>query len=167
MIGVTSNVRIRPMELEDVVQAEALEKQAYSQPWNAKVFAEELALESRTYLVADSDEGLLGYAGLMVIGDEAHVTTVVVHPDRREDRLGTRLMLGLASTAIEQGASSMTLEVRASNEPAQALYRRFGMVPVGVRKRYYHDEDALIMWVHDIGGPQFAERMSAIAETLS
>ncbi len=163
----TRNVTIRSMQLEDVGQAEALEKQAYSQPWNAKVFAEELGQASRTYLAADSDEGLLGYAGLMVIGDEAHVTTVVVHPDRREDRLGTRLMLALAGAAIEQGAQSMTLEVRVSNEAAQALYRRFGMAPVGVRKRYYQDEDALIMWVHDIAGPAFAARMASIEEAFS
>lgn len=163
----TADVTIRPMQLDDVSEAEVLEKQAYSQPWNARVFAEELGHPSRTYLAAVGEEGLLGYAGLMVIGDEAHVTTVVVRPDRREDRLGTRLMLALATAAIEQGAQSMTLEVRVSNQPAQALYRRFGMAPVGVRKRYYHDEDALIMWVHDIGGEVFAERMAAIEETLS
>ena len=94
------------------------------------------------------------------------VTTVVVHPDRREDRLGTTLMLGLVAEAIEQGAKSMTLEVRSSNEPAQRLYQRFGMAPVGVRKKYYQDEDAMIMWVHDIDGPDFAQRMSDITEAL-
>lgn len=167
MIGMTGSVIIRPMSSDDIAQAADLEQQAYSQPWNTRVFAEELEQPTRTYLVAEAPEGIVGYAGLMAIGDEAHVTTVVVHPDRREDRLGTRLMLGLARAAIERGAQSMTLEVRVSNEAAQALYRRFGMAPVGIRKRYYQDEDALIMWVHDIDGHEFAGRITAIEEGLS
>jgi ribosomal-protein-alanine N-acetyltransferase len=77
------------------------------------------------------------------------------------------LMLRLARSAIEAGASSVTLEVRVSNEPAQALYRRFGMAPVGVRKSYYRDEDALIMWAHDIDRAAYGERLQAIAGELA
>jgi ribosomal-protein-alanine N-acetyltransferase len=163
---IVSSLNLRPMTETDVELVTVLEEQAYSQPWNAKVFAEELRQPSRTYLIIEDDRAVLGYAGLMVVGNEAHVTTVVVHPDRRDDKLGTRLMLGLAAEAIEQGARSMTLEVRASNEPAQRLYRRFGMAPVGVRKRYYQDEDAMIMWVHDIDGVEFATRVAKIQESL-
>ena len=162
----TVSMNLRHMRETDLALVTELEAQAYSQPWNAHIFAEELSEPTRTYLVIEDEYEVLGYAGLMVVGDEAHVTTVVVHPDRREDRLGTRLMLGLAAEAIEQGAKSMTLEVRASNEAAQRLYRRFGMAPVGVRKRYYHDEDAMIMWVHDIDGSEFSDRMSGIVESL-
>ncbi len=159
-------LNLRRMRESDLDLVTELEAQAYSQPWNAHVFAEELNQPTRTYLVIEDDQTVLGYAGLMVVGTEAHVTTVVVHPDRREDRLGTRLMLGLAAEAIEQGAKSMTLEVRVSNEPAQRLYSRFGMAPVGVRKKYYQDEDAVIMWVHDIEGTDFARRMVEIEESL-
>lgn len=165
MTAVTS-LNVRQMAEEDVERVTVLEEQAYSQPWNAHIFVEELRQPSRTYLVIEDAHSVLGYAGLMVVGDEAHVTTVVVHPERREDKLGTRLMLGLAAEAIERGAKSMTLEVRASNEPAQRLYRRFGMAPVGVRKKYYQDEDATIMWVHDIDGHEFAARMTEIEESL-
>lgn len=163
----TVSMNLRRMRETDLALVTELEAQAYSQPWNAHVFAEELSQPNRTYLVIEDEYDVLGYAGLMVVGDEAHVTTVVVHPDRREDRLGTRLMLGLAAEAVEQGAKSMTLEVRASNEAAQRLYRRFGMAPVGVRKRYYQDEDAMIMWVHDIDGTEFSIRVSGIVESLS
>ena len=157
---------IRRMTEADLDAVTELEAQAYSQPWNAHVFAEELTQPSRTYLVIEDETAELGYTGLMVVGAEAHVTTVVVHPDRREDRLGTRLMLALAAEAIEQGATSITLEVRSSNEAAQRLYRRFGMATVGVRKKYYQDEDAMIMWVHDIDGSDFADRIAEITESL-
>ncbi len=165
MTGVTA-LNLRRMREADLDVVTELEAQAYSQPWNAHVFAEELSQPSRTYIVIEDQTEVLGYAGLMVVGTEAHVTTVVVHPDRREDRLGTRLMLALAAEAIEQGAKSMTLEVRVSNEAAQRLYRRFGMAPVGMRKKYYQDEDAMIMWVHDIDGSEFAGRIAEITESL-
>ena len=165
MTGVTA-LNLRRMREADLDVVTELEAQAYSQPWNAHVFAEELSQPSRTYIVIEDQTEVLGYAGLMVVGTEAHVTTGVVHPDRREDRLGTRLMLALAAEAIEQGAKSMTLEVRVSNEAAQRLYRRFGMAPVGMRRKYYQDEDAMIMWVHDIDGSEFAGRIAEITESL-
>ena len=103
----------------------------------------------------------------MLVGDEAHITTVVVHPDRRGDGVGTRLMLGLVESALGGGARSLTLEVRTSNAAAQALYRRFGMSPVGVRKQYYRDEDALIMWAHDVDGEQYAELLGSIRSEVA
>ncbi|HKZ25230.1 MAG TPA: GNAT family N-acetyltransferase, partial [Acidimicrobiia bacterium] len=81
--------------------------------------------------------------------------------------IGSRLMLTLTEAAIGAGARSLTLEVRASNHGAQALYRRFGMAPVGVRKHYYRDEDAVIMWAHDLDQPEFAERLDALRAELS
>jgi ribosomal-protein-alanine N-acetyltransferase len=75
-------------------------------------------------------------------------------------------MLRLVSAALEAGARSLTLEVRVSNAAAQALYRRFGMAPVGVRKAYYVDEDALIMWAHEIDSDEYAQRLDAIAAEL-
>jgi ribosomal-protein-alanine N-acetyltransferase len=76
-------------------------------------------------------------------------------------------MMGLVSAVIEQGARSLTLEVRTSNLAAQSLYHRFGMAPVGVRKQYYRDEDALIMWVHDIDSADYAARLDGIREDLA
>lgn len=160
-------VGLRPFDVADIPAAEDIERRAYPQPWTAGVFADELRQANRVYLVLEADGEVAGYGGVMLVGDEAHITTVVVAPERRQGRLGTRLMLGLVDAAIERGARSLTLEVRTSNAPAQALYRRFGMAPVGVRKRYYRDEDALIMWVHDIDSSDYAERISAIREDLA
>ena len=159
-------VLIRPMVSADVEAAARLEALVYSQPWTQGMFRDEIAQPFRTYLAADVDGQLAGYGGVMVVGDEAHITTVVVDPEQRGHRIGTRLMLGLVDAALAEDARSLTLEVRASNDAAQALYRRFGMAPVGVRKQYYRDEDALIMWVHDIDGEEFQERLAGIRGDL-
>jgi ribosomal-protein-alanine N-acetyltransferase len=157
---------IRPLAAEDVSSAARLEAQVYSQPWTENMFREEISQPYRTYLAAEIEGSVAGYGGVMVVGDEAHITTVVVDPTRRGHRLGTRLMLGLVDAALAAEARSLTLEVRVSNEAAQALYRRFGMAPVGVRKQYYRDEDALIMWVHDIDGEEYRERLADIRRSL-
>lgn len=161
-----STVLLRPMEVDDIDAAHALEEQVYSQAWSRQVFVDELEQPTRRYVVSEVDDVLAGYGGVMVVGDEAHITTVVVDPTYRQSRVGTRLMLALIDHALAAGAGSLTLEVRASNEAAQALYRRFGMAPVGVRKQYYRDEDALIMWVHDIDGPEYGRRLDAIRGTV-
>ncbi|MFO7547315.1 MAG: ribosomal protein S18-alanine N-acetyltransferase [Acidimicrobiia bacterium] len=158
-------VRIRPMEVADLSGVLALEQVAYPEPWSEAVFRDELSAPHRTYLVAEADGRLAGYGGLMVVGDEAHVTSVTVWPERRAGGIGTRLMLGLVDAALAAAARSLTLEVRTSNAAAQALYARFGMAPVGVRKRYYGTEDALIMWVHELDGDEYAARLASIRET--
>ena len=78
-------------------------------------------------------------------------------------------MLDLARRAITRGSDSITLEVRASNKAALALYRRFGFAPSGVRKDYYKDptEDALVLWAREIDSPAYAERLAFIEEQLS
>lgn len=162
-----ATIELEPLTGADLDEVVALEARTYPTPWPRRVFEDELAAPGRRYVKAMSTEGeLLGYAGLMTIGDESHVTTVVVDADRRGGRVGTRLMLDLIDAALAGGARSLTLEVRASNSAAQSLYRRFGMAPVGVRKGYYVDEDALIMWVHDVDSDQYARRLDELREEL-
>lgn len=159
---VFSDVKLRRLGIEDIDRALAVESSVYAQPWTRQIFLDELAQPNRTYLAAIAADSLAGYGGVMVVGDEAHITTVVVAGDHRGHRIGTRLMLALTEAAIAAEARSLTLEVRVSNEAAQALYRRFGMAPVGVRKNYYRTEDALIMWAHDIHLSEYAERLTGI-----
>ncbi len=166
MEALITDVPLRPMSEADIPMAAAIEKASYKQPWSVGIFSDELAQPSRTYLVAEVDGRVAGYGGVMAVGDESHITTIVIDPEHRGSRIGTRLMLGLVESALRTGAKSLTLEVRNSNLAAQALYRRFGMVPVGVRKGYYIDEDALIMWVHDIDGQEFASRLDEIRVSL-
>lgn len=158
---------LQPLTDADIDAVVALEERIYATPWSAQVFRDELAAAGRTYVKTVGNDGtLVGYGGLMVIDGEAHITTVVVDPSHRGAGTGTRLVLHLVRQALAAGARSLTLEVRVSNAAAQALYRRFGMAPVGVRKRYYIEEDALIMWVHDIDTPSYAARLTAIATEL-
>jgi ribosomal-protein-alanine N-acetyltransferase len=98
----------------------------------------------------------------MVVGDEAHVTNILVAPEARNRRIGLRLMLGLIDAAIEMGARHLTLEVRSGNQAARALYARLGLAPVGMRKGYYADDDALVMWAHDIDSDSYSERLAGL-----
>ncbi len=160
-------VALRSMHPGDIEAAHALEQRVYPQAWSQQVFVDELAQANRRYVVAEVDEVFVGYGGVMIVDDEAHITTVVVDPEYRQARVGTRLMLVLIDHALASGADALTLEVRASNQAAQALYRRFGMAPVGVRKQYYRNEDALIMWVHDIDSDAYTDRLATIRAAVA
>jgi len=98
----------------------------------------------------------------MVVGDEAHVTNLLVAKPARRRGLGRMLMLGLVQAALDLGGRHLTLEVRSGNRAAQALYSSFGLSPVGARKGYYGDEDALIFWVHDIDSDEYGARLEEL-----
>ena len=149
---------IRRFESADVTEAVALEAANQPEPWTEGVFHDELAAENRTYFVAQ-DQGLIGFAGVMVVGEEAHVTNLLVDPAARGQGAGRRLMIALIESAIAEGARHLTLEVRSKNEAARALYQRLGLVPVGVQPGYFDDDDALILWAHDIDAPGFVESL--------
>ncbi len=146
-----------------------IEARVYPHPWSLALFVSELALRSaRAYYVAKVDGEVVGYAGLMLTGDEAHVTNIAVAPDWQRHHIATRLLLALAHTALEREATGLTLEVRVGNLGAQALYRQFGMSPVGIRRNYYAEtnEDALLMTVSSIETPSYARRLAEIEAAL-
>jgi ribosomal-protein-alanine N-acetyltransferase len=111
---------------------------------------------------------IIGFAGMWQSFDEAHITTIGVDPAYRGQRLGELLLLSMFDAAIGRGANWLTLEVRVSNEPAQALYRKYGFTVHGVRKRYYSDnnEDALIMWSRALSEPDVRAELEAHREEL-
>lgn len=142
------------MTLADVDDVADIERQSFPIPWNRAAFVDELTHNERAlYIVARDESGaMVGYGGMWLVCDEAHVTNVAVHPSCRRRGAGTAIMVALMGLAADRGASRMTLEVRVSNRSAQELYRQLGFRAAGVRPRYYMDnrEDALIMWVDDI-----------------
>jgi len=111
---------------------------------------------------------LAGYAGLWLVIDEAHVTTIAVRPAYRGRGLGELLLVALTEIALDINARWLTLEVRVSNEVAQGLYRKYGFRPSGVRHRYYSDnhEDALIMWTDEIQLQPFQQRFAELRNDL-
>jgi ribosomal-protein-alanine N-acetyltransferase len=178
-------VAMRRRHVRSVVR---IEESVYPRPWSSSLFLSELALRStRAYFVARVGRDVVGYAGLMMTADDGHVTTIAVDPRWQRHRIATRLMLALAREALARRAKNLTLEVRLSNLGAQHLYRRFGFAPVGVRKNYYqfpaHDsqrgpgtgekageqlvnEDALVMWAHDVDGDDYLSLLGSIERTI-
>ena len=160
-------VPLRRRHLRSVLKIEA---QVYPRPWTFTLFMSELNLRtSRYYIAARVDSTLVGYGGLMYAADEAHVTNIAVDPAWQRHQIGSRLMLNLARAATGFGARHLTLEVRVSNTGAQAMYARFGFQTEGLRKNYYTEsnEDALIMWAHDIDTADYAERLASIEDGIA
>ena len=156
------DVTISPMRRRHLRSVLRIEQQVYPRPWSMGLFMSELGIRgSRVYVVARVDATLVGYAGLMLVADDGHVTTLAVDPPWHRHKLGTRLLHTLATAAIHRGAKNLTLEVRASNHAAQALYRSFGFAPAGIRKGYYVEtkEDAIVMWANDVDTPEYAGRL--------
>ena len=157
---------VREMGSGDLDQVMELEKATFTMPWSREVFVDEMQFPGRSYLVAEYAGRVVGYGGLMVVGENAHINTLATVRPAPIPAIGSRLMLSLVARGLEGGAGHMTLEVRASNRRAQDFYRKFGLAPVGVRKHYYQDDDALIMWAHDIRGTAYRGELDRIEEAL-
>ncbi len=157
---------IVPMRRAHIRKIMPIEQQVYPRPWTAQVFVEELEqarVGKRHYLVGTIGDELVGYGGLLYVEDDAHVTNLAVHPMWRSRGIATELLLDLAWEANRRGCEAMTLEVRHTNVAAQQLYRRFGFVPAGVRKKYYENrDDAIVMWCAGVQQPEFAVQLRRI-----
>lgn len=166
MMTIPNTIVFRPMTLADMPTVIDLERSTYPQPWSEGVFRDELGRADRAYVVAERSGDIVGFGGLMFVEADAHVTTLAVRAEARKAGLGTRLMLELVAAGLARGAQNLTLEVRATNAAAQRLYNRFGMVAVGVRKHYYRDDDAVIMWATDIDQDDYSARLAEIRAAL-
>jgi len=140
---------VEKMTMKDLDEVMEVERQCFTTPWSRYSFVCELKDNQFShYIVAKYMDKIIGYAGMWIILDEAHVTNVGVLPEYRGGGVGELLMRSLIIAAKEHGAKKMTLEVRKSNYVAQNLYSKLGFEPVGIRRGYYLDnrEDAVIMW---------------------
>lgn len=149
------NVTLKKMSPKHVDQVVEIEKATFPHPWSRCSFLNELMQNSlASYIVAVMGNKVVGYAGMWLILDEAHITNVAVHPGYRKKGIGKALMLELIRRAIIAGIVKMTLEVRPSNAAARHLYATLGFEEKGLRKHYYTDtgEDAIIMWKDDLPG---------------
>ncbi len=147
---VEQEFKFRKMEVADIDSVLDIEEQSFTTPWNRMAFIHELTQNHFAhYIIAMQGDNIIGYCGMWLIMEEAHITNVAILPDYRGYNYGEKLMRQMMLIAMVKGIERMTLEVRVSNIVAQKLYEKLGFVVDGRRPRYYSDnqEDALIMWV--------------------
>ena len=148
MTDQTMHVRIVPMTADHLDEVAELERICFSTPWSRNMLAEELDNALSAFLVALDDAGrVVGYAGLQVVLDEGYITNVAVRPECRRKGIAGKLLQVFLDFAQGNRLAFLTLEVRASNAAAIALYESRGFQAAGRRKNYYEHprEDAIIM----------------------
>lgn len=160
---------IAPMADSDVRDVLRIEEQSFATMWPANAFYQELHDNKMAhYYVGRAGDRLVSYGGIWVILEDSHITTIAVHPQYRGRRYGEIMLLRLLDEAIARGASWMTLEVRESNDVAQALYRKYGFTTVSTRRGYYSDnnENALVMWAGNLKSAIYENRLRTLRATL-
>ena len=169
---------IEPMVVSDLGDVMVIERLSFSSPWSERAYRFEIEQNENSVMLVvrpafplslwDRIRGragvrspVLGYGGLWLLVDEAHISTIAVHPQWRSKGLGEMVMLSLLEQGIKRGMQRATLEVRVSNEAAQGLYRKLGFQSAGRQKRYYSDnnEDAFIMVTPPFDTPGFKENL--------
>lgn len=141
------NLKLVPMDRYNVPDVAAIERECFSAPWSEDMLMEELYNDSASYILAvDGGGAVLGYAGLQVVLDEGYITNIAVKGIYRRQGVADAL-LGAFLRFGRERLAFLTLEVRASNGKAAALYRKHGFEEVGRRRDYYQDprEDAILM----------------------
>ena len=162
-------LRVEAMRLEDLPAVHAIEQASFSTPWPPHAYRTELEKNRLAhYLVVRAGDEVVGYAGVWLMVDEAHITTFAVDPRWRRRGIGERLLLAVLDLARVQRAREATLEVRLSNIAARRLYEKYGFRPVGLRPNYYTDdrEDALIMTTEALEGRAMRERIERLRAAI-
>ena len=153
------NYKLTPMTMEHIPQVAALERVCFSRPWSEESLQGELWNDSAVVIVAEGEDGaVLGYAGLQTVLDEGYINNVAVDPQYRRQGIADELIAAFVRFG-QAKLAFLTLEVRASNESAIALYAKHGFGEVGRRKNYYDDpkEDALLMTLFFADGTEAAD----------
>jgi len=169
-MAVTIPIQVEPMALADVPAVLDIERRSFATPWPPEAFTQELANNRLArYTVARHGGTVVGFAGVWLMVDEAHITTLAVHPDWRRQGIGHRLLEYLLLAAQDLRAGHLTLEVRVSNRAAQALYAAHGFEIVGRRERYYSDdgEDALVMTTPPLTSPTMRPHLDAARQAAT
>ena len=152
-------LEIRNISILDIDKIYIIECETYkTHHWSKKSFVSELTSEYSKYLLCESNKEILGYAGYWIVGNEGHITTMVTSPSYRRKSVADILLYNLINSALSNKIKWLTLEVRISNTAAIGLYTKYNFKQLGIRKKYYQDnnEDALILWSNDISSLNYA-----------
>lgn len=166
-----NQLQIRRMRAEDVPEVMEIESVSFGRHhWSDDSFHNEMNNQVGRYysLIHTGMPKLIGYCGFWLILDEAHITTIAVHPQFRGNALGEVMLVQTLERAMSQSIHWVTLEVRTSNYNAQNLYYKYGFNSVGVRPKYYQDnqEDALIMTTSDILSDDYRKLYNRLKQSL-
>lgn len=139
---------IRQLDDRDIPEVYAIECDNFSMPWTREAFLGEIAGDKSHYLVAEEDGIVLGFIGFWKIFNEGHITNVAVKKTSQSKGIGSALVEGMIALGYGLGVDKYTLEVRVSNSPAIALYKKYKFKEAGIRKGFYDrpKEDGMIMW---------------------
>jgi len=142
------DIAVAPMAPADLDEVIVIERHSFPSAWSRDSYERELRNHNSYYFVARREGRLVGYIGMWVVVDEAHITTLAVHPGCRRRGLGSHLLRLLMEHARQRGAARVTLEVREQNLAAISMYRALGFQQTGVLRGYYGDtgENGLVMW---------------------
>ena len=169
MIQASPPFNLRPMQIADLPRVMAIEEEAFHTPWPADAYEHEITRNPAAYCIVleRGDDALVAYGCLWLVVDEIHISTLAVAPPWRGCGWGEMVLSELIVEGIRRGGTMATLEVRVSNRAAQTLYSKFGFQVVGLRKRYYTDnqEDALIMTVEPLDS-SYRERLAGMRDRL-
>lgn len=164
-------INIKRMTNDDVEQVFHIEELVHPEHhWSRESFYNELANKlAYYYCVKDEANKILGFIGLWHIIDEAHVTTLAVHPEYRKKQLAQILLIQAIEDCYKDMIKYITLEVRESNIPAIMLYEKFLFESIGMRKNYYQDnnENAIIMFTQNIWYDKFKNNFAAVKENIN
>lgn len=140
-------IQIREMTLDDIDEVAVLEEQTFSRPWSREGIFSFLIRQDVLLLVAQENEKIMGYCGVMTVLDEGDITNVCVAEHARRRGIASALVQEIIARTEEQGVHTLHLEVRKSNDAAISLYEKAGFVKDGCRKGYYESptEDAVLM----------------------
>jgi len=169
MKSLDRTIEIAPMRVDDIPEVLRVESLCFKTPWPRNAFQNELTENKLAhYFVGRVNDEIVGYGGLWVILEDAHITTVAVDPRHQRRRFGENILVRLLDESIDRGACWVTLEVRESNVAAQNLYKKYGFTVVNTRRGYYsdNDENALVMWAGNLKGAVFQSRLNALKESF-
>ena len=141
------DIMIVPMGKEHITRLAELENCCFSQPWNEQNLSEELDNHTAHFIVAEKNDDIAGYMGIFTVCESCYVSNIAVFPQYRRQGIASLLIDNACRIAVENGAESISLEVRPSNVSAIALYTKKGFEEVGLRKNFYRNptEDGLIL----------------------
>ncbi len=151
-MSVREQISFRPMKLEDLSSVMVIERASFTAPWSEEIFRNDMIENLNSiYEVGIIDGEVATYAGLWVLNEIGHITTIATRHDLRGRGLGEAALLNIIETGRLEGVEKFTLEVRESNTEAIKMYEKHGFKLVGRRKKYYQEvgEDALVMWTGD------------------